>query len=81
MLSDILDILKDQDKPATKEAFEELIRKLPEALKVNDLFTSEETSLAFRDEGAMVNMAKEHGRALVAHMRATNSATNTADVW
>ena len=81
MFSDILDILKDQNKPATKEAFEELIRKLPEAIKVNDVFTSEETSLAFRGEGATVKLAKEHGKALVAHMRATNSATNPADVW
>lgn len=81
MFSDILDILKDQNKPATKEAFEEVIRKLPEAIKVNDVFTSEETSLAFRGEGATVKMAKEHGKALVAHMRATNSATNPADVW
>ena len=81
MFSDILDILKDQNKPATKEAFEELIRKLPDAIKVNDVFTSEETSLAFRGEGATVKLAKEHGKALVAHMRAANSATNPADVW
>ena len=81
MFSDILDILKDQNKPATKEAFEEVIRKLPEAIKVNDVFTSEETSLAFRGEGATVKLAKEHGKALVAHMRDTNSAANPADVW
>lgn len=81
MFSDILDILKDQNKSATKEAFEELICTLPEAIKVNDVFTSEETSLAFRGEGATVKLAKEHGKVLVAHMRATNSANNPADVW
>jgi len=37
--------------------------------------------LAFRGEGATVKLAKEHGKALVAHMRATNAATNPADVW
>ncbi len=81
MFSDILDILRDQNKPATKDGFEEVIRKLPDATKVNDVFTSEETSLAFRGEGATVKLAKEHGKALVAHMRATNSAANPADVW
>ena len=81
MFSDILDILKDQNKPATKEGFEEVIRKLPEAINVKDVFTSEETSLAFRGEGATVKLAKEHGKALVTYMRTTNSASNPADVW
>lgn len=81
MLPDMLDILKDQNKLATQEAFEDLIRKLPAATQVDDVFKNEETSLAFRGEGATVKLAKEHGKALVAYTRANNSTASPTDAW
>jgi DGQHR domain-containing protein len=81
LFSDMLDILKDQNKLATKANLEELIRLLPAATGIVDVFTSNETALAFRGEGATVKMAKDHGKVLVNYTKSMNSATNPADVW
>lgn len=81
LFSDMLDILKDQNKLATKASFEELIRLLPAATDTDNVFKSNETALAFRGEGATVKLAKDHGKALVNHTKSMNSATNPADVW
>ena len=81
LFSDMLEILKDQKKYATEEAFEELIRQLPEATGVSNVFTSDETSLAFRGEGATVKLAKEHGKMLVAYTKDRGESSNLASVW
>lgn len=81
LFPDMMDILRDQNKPATKDSFEELIRLLPTATGVGDVFTDEETSLAFRGEGATVKLARDHGKQLIAHTRTKQSHTNPADVW
>ena len=81
LFSDMLEILKDQKKPATQEAFEELIRQLPEATGVANVFTSDETSLAFRGEGATVKLAKEHGKMLVSFTKNKGESSNLAAAW
>lgn len=81
LFPDMMEILRDQNKPATKDSFETLIRLLPKATGVADVFNDEETSLAFRGEGATVKLAKDHGKQLIAYNSSEQTHANPADVW
>ena len=55
-----IDILANRKKPATKEGFVDVIKILPEAIEIDDVFMDETTRASFYGEGATVTMAKAH---------------------
>ena len=55
-----IDILTKREKAATKDAFVDMIRMIPDAIEVDDVFTDESTKPSFYGEGATVTMVKAH---------------------
>lgn len=81
LFPDIMEILTIQNKSATKEEFEGVIRAFPKAVNVPNIFTDPETSLAFRGEGATVKLAKSHGKQLIRYFQAQTTTVNPGDAW
>lgn len=67
LFPEIMEILVKDQKPATIDNFEDIIRELPAATNISNVF--ENSNLAFRGEGATVKLAKEHAKALSTYLR------------
>ncbi|MEW4329178.1 DGQHR domain-containing protein [Rossellomorea marisflavi] len=69
----IFEALMKKENLATKDNFREIILKLPQATNIENVFENQNTSLAFRGEGATVKLAKDHGKDLLAHINGENT--------
>ena len=61
LLPTVIDILVKRGKNVSVANFKEIIKCLPAAVDIEDVFTDEIASLSFRGEGATIKLAKDHG--------------------
>lgn len=71
ILPAFLKILKNNKTKIEEKAFKDLIRKLPIATGITDVFTDPITSMAFRAGSAIEKMAVEHGEMLINYTTTT----------
>lgn len=62
-----LEILEGRKKTASVEEFLDIIKGLPSATDIEDVFTNESTVLSFRGETGTIQLAKDHGNQLKVH--------------
>lgn len=79
LLPTCFDILTSCKIYPSEKAFEDIIKKLPLATGISDVFTDSATSLAFRGGGATVKLAKEHSTMLLKYATATTPKFNLAE--
>ena len=71
ILPAFLKILKNNKTKIEEKSFKDLIRKLPIATGITDVFTDPITSMAFRAGSAIEKMAVEHGEMLINYTTTT----------
>ena len=79
LLPAFLDILKTSKTKIEEKSFKDLIRKLPIATGITDVFTDPITSMAFRAGSAIEKMAVEHGEMLINYTTTTEPDFNLAE--
>ena len=79
LLPDILETLERQRKIASTENFEEIVRLLPAATGIENVFEDEELSLAFRGEGATRKLAQDHAKQLFNYCQHSHQNFNPAE--
>lgn len=75
----MLDILGQRHKGASIAEFKKIIEMLPDATEVEDVFTDNATSSAFKSEGATITLAKHHVTALKAYEQKNKNRFNIAE--
>lgn len=79
LLPAMLDILAQRKKPAAVIEFKKIVEMLPDAIEIDDVFTDDRTSYAFKGEGATITLAKQHINALKAYEQTKKNDYNIAE--